>query len=655
MFAENLSDGSSRRIIHPALWTVLVLVLLLAAPAFAARSEVSVARTSETIASIKEDGNVVFYSTNQIPNRLPISLETVNLIASDEVELIDVRDGEGGFLRFKQDIGNGRNISTILCREPVPVNGSLGLFTVSLHKGLIKKRKETLVFEYDYTPDSPTTLKFTAILPESATPSSVEPEPKEKVGRRFTWEYQIDADRPFACRIKYTQEALFDIGLIRDVAELEQMSSGTTGYWRDTSKGAGWAWFREKDFLMPNYFRFSINMKTIKAIDERRRFGIMLDPTGTGYSDRSRSERGADPWADPWGKAAYCFFWSNLDSGKGFAYGLLRNGELVLSKKAPPIEKGKEYELALEKDTSQFRFFIEKGSEDSLALEKETNRFRFFIDGEMVIEYDDQELLWPRHMLKIGVHGPMSGKELKEFFENANEWWKGGDPQKKFDKLDLTFIGYSNRKFELIGGDLALLEYKQKIEPVNTIDPAFLPDHIFIPPTQVIRRMNGFEADDFSPSDSADLDQVADIDLSKLGFVKVSCEPMRKVNIGGFMFPVPSEYQPDTRRINYARKGSPETVLSILLLRTSLESQAFGLMNSISGNFNFQPDFSAGLAPYLARAGFKRGNWVVYVELPLEEGDLQKILEDIDTIQLFQRSIVAEILMHFHELDMNAR
>jgi hypothetical protein len=653
MLTITFSGGWPRRVTQSALWIIVTAILLLAAPASAASSEVSEARTSEIVASIKESGNVVFYSTNHIPNRLPISLETVHLSASDDVELIDVRDSERRFLRFKQDIGNDRNISTILCDKPVPVDGSLGLFTVSLHKDLITKRKDTLVFEYDYTPDSPTTLKFTAILPESATPSSVEPEPKEKAGRRYTWEYDIDADRPFACRIKYTQEASFGLGPIRDAEGLEKMASHTNGYWRDTRKGAGWAWFFKKGLIMPNYFKFSVNMKTIKTIGERKRFGIMLDPTDTGYFDRPKSESKADPWADPWGKAAYCFFWSNIDAEKGFTYGVLRNGELVLSKKAPPIKKGKEYELTLEKDTNQDRFFLEK--DDTLAMEKEINRFRFYVDGEMVIEYDDQELLWPRHMLRIGVHGPMSGQELREFSENNKEWWKGGNPQKKFDKLDLTYIGYSNRKFELIGGDLMLLEHKQKIEPVNTIDPVFLPDHVFIPLTHVIRRMNGFEAVDFSPSASADLDRAADIDLSKIGFAKVSSEPIKKVNLGGYMFPVPSEYQPVTRRVNYARKGSPETVLSVLLVRTSLESQAFGLAYSVSGNFNFRPDFSAGLAPYLARAGFKRGNWVVYTELPLEEANPQKMVDDKDTIHLLQRSIVGEILMHFYEMDMTAQ
>jgi hypothetical protein len=62
------------------------------------------------------------------------------------------------------------------------------------------------------------------------------------------------------------------------------------------------------------------------------------------------------------------------------------------------------------------------------------------------------------------------------------------------------------------------------------------------------------------------------------------------------------------------------------------------------------------LAPYLARAGFKRGNWAVYTELPLEEADPQNVAaEDVETIHLLQRSIVGEILMHFYEMDMNAR
>lgn len=630
----------------PGLLILLGIALILAftygTPAFAAASETAGYTEAETIASIKESGNVVFYSTNEVRNRLPISLESIRLSATDRVEIIDVRNEEGGFLRFKQNIANGRNLTTILPREPVPVDGSAGLFTVSLHKNLVQKREDTLVFEYDYTPDHPTLLRYTAIIPQSASAESVEPPPKEQTTRRFSWKYELDAGEPFACRIKYTQEAPFGLRLVSDEADIEKLASNTMGYWRDTRMGGGWAWFYKKGLVMPGDFRFSVNVKTIKTINENRRFGIMLDPMDTSPFSRSKSEMKADPWADAWGTATYCFFWSNMDAGERFAYGVLRNGELVASEKAPRIREGKGYEVALEKEAQQFRFFV---------------------DGKQVFEYADPELLWSRHPLRIGVHGSMSGQEIKEFHEKNQDWWKGHRSvkarQKAFDNLKLAYIGYRDRKFTLIGADKKFMELRSKyFEPVDSID-TFSPSHIFSAINPILKRLNDFDEWDFSPSDSANLDEVADIDLSRLGFRKISTSPLKEVTIGKVHFEVPPEQQSISRLVSYARKGSDEPVLFIEMGQAPSEfiaDQVFGGIREQTnwGTWNGM-NISQAFYPHLSSMGMRKGRWLIHVSLPLEEGESSELEGKWDTIRLFMRRIGGEILMHFYEMDMNAQ
>ncbi|MBI5115225.1 hypothetical protein HZA56_02015 [Candidatus Poribacteria bacterium] len=158
------------RSVPPICWLPLITAFgcLITGTAIASSSNPQPPAFSEITASVKDDGNTVFYSKHQIRNWFPISLESIRLNTTEQVEIIDVRDLDGRFLRFSQTAENGRNDIIVIPREPVPVDESIELFTVSLHKNLVQKRGDTVVFEYDYTPDLPTRLKYTAIIPAGA-------------------------------------------------------------------------------------------------------------------------------------------------------------------------------------------------------------------------------------------------------------------------------------------------------------------------------------------------------------------------------------------------------------------------------------------------------------------------------------------------------
>ncbi|UCD58959.1 MAG: hypothetical protein JSV16_07590 [Candidatus Hydrogenedentota bacterium] len=621
----------------PVLRLLLVPILALSwicvETVFADASAAAEPAVSEMVASIKESGNVLLYSENQVRNRLPISLETIRLSATDQVEIIDVRDFEGRLLKFAQDMDGGRNNILIQPREPVPVNESMKLFTVSLHKNLVQKRKDTLVFEYEYTPDFPTSLKYTAIVPPSAHVVNVEPEPKEQAGRRFSWEFRLEANQPFACRIKYSQEAHFGLAPVTDEEDLEQFAGSTYGGWRGNNIGVGWAWFHKgirphKNLIMPRDFRLAIKMNTLSAIDEKRRFGLMLDST-----DIISFERGEEI-KDPWGRVAYCFFWSNCDIEKGFAYGVLRNGKVVKSEQAPQIELKTEYEIA---------------------LEKEGNRFRLFVDGENVLEYEDPALLESRHGLKFGVHGPMSWKQIKALSKDKK--YKNR-LREIIDNLEWTFVRYSKPDFTLIGAEKELLEYRLQVEEVDTINT--FSDHVMNTIYPIIRRMNGFDECDFSPNDSASIEEVSNIDLSKLGFKTVSSEPFKQITIGNFHYDVSPEERSNTRRVSYSRQGSHEPVLFLEMGRAESEifavEAAFAIRQQVNwGAYNAAPFFSQAFYPHLASLGMRKGRWLIHISLPLKEGEASELDGKWDTIRLFLRSIAGQILMHFYEMDMSAQ